>query len=160
MPEVILAIASNQDREKHIHFALTELETCYGTLAVSPTYESRAQAPSVTAFDYHNLVVSFHTTQTHNTLKSHCKTIEQHAGRTNTSITLDIDILLYGDDIVHPDILNCAYVLRPLAELLPEQLHPNERKSYALLWQQMQATQSKQSLQLTPINSALIKTKT
>ena len=56
---------------------------------------------------------------------------------------MDIDILLFGDEsgvscgieLPRPEITENAYVLQPLAELLPEALHPATGVSYGELWQ-------------------------
>jgi 2-amino-4-hydroxy-6-hydroxymethyldihydropteridine diphosphokinase len=60
-----------------------------------------------------------------------------------SSRQLDIDILTYGADtgiiegveLPRGEILENAFVLCPLAELAPEEVHPVEGRSYSELWQ-------------------------
>lgn len=52
-----------------------------------------------------------------------------------TSHGLDMDLLLFGDwvdeqaKVPRPDILTCAYVLQPLADLVPNLMHPTQAKT-------------------------------
>jgi len=56
--------------------------------------------------------------------------------------SLDIDLLLYGDlvvkqdklDLPRPEILEYAFVLRPLAEVAGDVPHPVISKTYSELW--------------------------
>jgi len=74
------------------------------------------------------------------------RAIEADHGRTRgekkfASRTLDIDILTYGDhvgvldgvELPRDEILKHAFVLRPLADIAPEVLHPILQKPYAQL---------------------------
>lgn len=63
--------------------------------------------------------------------------------------TLDLDILFYeaytSDDemltVPHPDMQNREFVLKPLAELCPYQMHPILQKSVGQLWEELQKKQ-------------------
>ena len=54
------------------------------------------------------------------------------SGRRNAPRTIDIDILLYGDEVVetpevtipHPRFASRAFVLTPLADIAPDAVHP------------------------------------
>jgi len=60
-----------------------------------------------------------------------------------SSRTLDVDILLYDDlyllspqlEIPREEILQAAYVLKPLADLAPGMFHPVKRQSMLDLWE-------------------------
>lgn len=72
--------------------------------------------------------------------------IERHGGRVRTAVrwaarTLDLDLLLYGDEVVrqprlvvpHPDLAVRRFVLAPLAELCPDRVVPGTGRSVAQL---------------------------
>ncbi len=76
-------------------------------------------------------------------MKAWCKNVERTNGRTDKGpVTLDIDLLSVGDlagvidgvSLPHEDILRRAFVLKPLAELLPRECHPVTGQRYAELW--------------------------
>ena len=57
--------------------------------------------------------------------------------------TLDIDLLTYGDQVIQDDdievprdeITRYAFVLRPLAEVAGEEIHPQTGLSYRAMWE-------------------------
>jgi 2-amino-4-hydroxy-6-hydroxymethyldihydropteridine diphosphokinase len=83
---------------------------------------------------YLNTVMEIVTTLASEALLRHLQAIELAAGRArpyrNAPRTLDIDILLFGDDVIrteqlhvpHPRMHERAFVLRPLAELQPQRV--------------------------------------
>ena len=75
----------------------------------------------------------------------HLEEIHDMAGRKRgassfVSRSLDIDLLLYGSEVIEArrvprdDILEYAFVLRPLAELAPDLLHPVTGLTMAEHW--------------------------
>ena len=81
--------------------------------------------------DYINAVVEISTTLEAHALLARLQAIENTAGRArpyrNAPRTLDLDILLYGDqtintptlEVPHPRMMQRAFVLVPLAEIAP-----------------------------------------
>ena len=81
--------------------------------------------------DYVNAVVEVVTRLSPQALLEQLQSIEQRAGRErsyrNAPRTLDLDVLLYGDQkihtatllVPHPRMMVRAFVLRPLAEVAP-----------------------------------------
>jgi 2-amino-4-hydroxy-6-hydroxymethyldihydropteridine diphosphokinase len=65
-----------------------------------------------------------------------------------SSRTLDIDLLTYGDLVTRgegyalprDEIESYSFVLCPLAEVAPQQLHPVSGKSFARMWSEFDAT--------------------
>lgn len=86
--------------------------------------------------DFINAVVQINTTLTPLTLLTKLQDIEHQAGRTrpyrNAPRILDIDILLIDQKIIdvptlqvpHPRMLERAFVLVPLLEIMPDSIHP------------------------------------
>ena len=144
MTQVYLGIGSNIDREASIRDGLKALELRYGKLQVSPVYESEAYG--FDGDDFLNLVVSFETNIKIDDIEKHLKEIEQQSGRSLSDSsfcarTLDIDLLLYGDlvcdkhELPRIDVVEYAFVLKPLFDIAPELIHPVEKKTIKELWQ-------------------------
>lgn len=145
MPRVYVSIGSNVEREKNIRAAVRALKERYRNVAVSSVYQSKAEG--FDGDDFYNLVATFTTDESLEVLRDALGGIEAAHGRTRNgprygARTLDIDILLYGNiirrdsgfDIPRREITQCTYVLLPLAELAPEENHPESGRSFADLW--------------------------
>ncbi len=146
MPQVWLSIGSNIDREKNIRGAVTSLREVFGELVLSSVYESKA-----VGFDgepFYNMVIGLGTDQPIRSLNSCFRKIEKKYGRVRggekfTSRTLDIDLLLYGDEAINEEgiviprseITQYAFVLRPLAEVAGQMRHPVDGRTYQELWE-------------------------
>lgn len=138
--QVIVSIGSNMDQEKNIDLALNLLNKTFGFLSISPIYKSPPQNNTY----YLNLIIQFHTNQNVTACYNALKMIEDTLGREHDTenVSIDLDLLIAGDHLFdtpfplpHPDILLCDYVLRPLADLLPQQRHPESQQTYQQHWQ-------------------------
>lgn len=130
-----LAIGSNLgDREAMLRLAVAGMPD---VVAVSPVYETDpVGGPEQGA--YLNAVVELDTERTPRQLLELCRSLEEEAERVRVERwgprTLDVDVLLVGDQIVHehdlevphPRMWERRFVLAPLADLAPE-LVPQER---------------------------------
>lgn len=145
MAYVYISIGSNVDRDQNIRSALDMLRTEFGELEQSRVYETAAVGFEGQAF--YNLVVGFETMQEPVSLVEILREIENDHGRVRqgkkfSDRTLDLDLLLYDDEIIdegklqipRDEILKYAFVLGPLAEIAGDKLHPVERQSYQVLW--------------------------
>ncbi len=152
MTRAFLGLGSNIDPDANIRLGLEEIGRRIGRPAVSPVY--KAPALGFDSADFLNLVVSVDTALSAEALLEAIEAIHDVAGRerdTGTkwvARTLDIDLLLYGD-LVAPepplrvprgDILDYAFVLRPLAELDPDGVHPVTGRTFAEHWAEFDAT--------------------
>ena len=162
MARVYVAVGSNIDPETNVRSALRALRAAYGPLAVSTVYESPAQG--FVGDDFYNLVVGFDSAQPPAAVHAHLTRIETAHGRVRYdrglhSRTLDLDLLAYGDLIVRtptltlprPEIEQYAFVLRPLAEIAPEQKHPQTGLTYREMWTRFDgARQPLRAVELQP----------
>ena len=111
---------------------------------------------------FYNMVVGFQTEQNLEQLSKTLRDIEFRFGRELNAKkfsprTLDLDILLYGDliqtepvQLPRDEITFNAFVLWPLAEIAPQQVHPVLKETYQSLWQKFDKTT--QQLKIIPFN--------
>lgn len=150
METVYLSLGSNIEPRRNISIAIQELRRYFGQLQLSPVYESNAIGFSGAPFI--NLVVSFTTNLSPDYIQKLIHHLENSQGRIRngerfTARTLDIDLILYGSLInstppilPRDDILRYAFVLRPLADIAPDVIHPLLGISYRELWKSFDAT--------------------
>lgn len=145
MTTAYLGIGSNIDASRHIPAGMQALSETFAEVAFSPVYQS--PPVGLEGDDFLNLVARVETDLAPLDLDAALHAIEDRQGRDRSqprwsSRTLDIDILLYGDlwllgpklEIPRKEILTAAHVLKPLADLAPDLVHPVERKSIRELW--------------------------
>lgn len=143
---VALGVGSNLDAENNLSSALDELLLRFHDLALSSVFRSKAKDGA--APDYLNMVVAVETDMALPELGKFIKKIEDKHRRDRSTlkperVTLDIDLLTYGDKagnfdgivVPHPEILTAAYVLWPLSQVAGKKKHPALKQSYAELWQ-------------------------
>jgi 2-amino-4-hydroxy-6-hydroxymethyldihydropteridine diphosphokinase len=149
--QVFLGLGSNLEREKNIRAGLLALKNVFGDLKLSHVYES--ESVGFKGSNFYNLVVSLQTDLSIAELSETLKKIEDNNGRVRTGPkysprTLDIDILTFGDfvgveagvELPRAEITENAFVLLPLSELAPNELHPCLNKSYSELWKSYDKT--------------------
>ena len=152
MTHVVLSLGSNIDREKNIRFALAQIKNQFGALEISPVYETSSVGFEGPAF--FNLVVGLQTDHPIDHIITLLRVIEADAGRVRgpksfDSRLLDIDVILYGDsnlrdqgyNIPRDEIEKYAYVLKPLADLYPDLLHPLVGCSIQTMWNKFELKQ-------------------
>jgi 2-amino-4-hydroxy-6-hydroxymethyldihydropteridine diphosphokinase len=145
MARVYLGIGSNIERERYLVAGLDALSVLCGELELSSVYDCAA-----IGFDgrpFLNMVVGLDTDAGVGALARDLRRIELEHGRDPDAVRysprqLDIDLLTYDDLagqvdgilLPRPEILENAFVLRPLAELAPAARHPLTGRSYAVHW--------------------------
>ncbi|SRR5258706_9703287 len=150
MVKVYLSLGSNLEPERNLAAALRELQHRFGVLTISPTY--RSSAVGFDGPDFLNLAVGLETELEPPALDLWLHALEDRHGRRRdvprfSSRTLDADIVLYDDRIVRgpgnlelprPDLRH-AFVLKPVADIAPELVHPLLGKTMAQLWREFPA---------------------
>jgi len=145
---VYVGLGSNVDRENRLRQAVAALREDFGELELSPVYDSAAVG--FEGYDFLNLVAGFETELEVEPVVARFHEIENQLGRDRSlqkfaSRSIDLDILAFGDLVLdlpgiripRPEILENAFVLRPLQDLVPDDLHPEVGQSYADLWRRM-----------------------
>lgn len=140
---ILLGLGSNVERETHLTAGLEALAQFLQNIRCSPVFES--QPVGIKSGPFFNLVVLAETDLPLHELDRRLKCIEADNGRyapNRKGLPLDIDVLTYGDlvgdfdGLILPraEILKNAFVLWPLAMLVPKHVHPGVQTSYAALW--------------------------
>lgn len=150
-----LGIGSNIDAQKHIPKVLLELSNLFTKITLSSIYQS-APIGTVKGDDFFNLVVGFDSELNAVELVSLFKQLEisherkQHPA--SKGHTLDLDLLLYGHEIIadlkipRSDIERYAFVLAPLAEIAPNLSHPVLKVTIQTLWNSFDKTHVAQQI--------------
>ncbi len=129
---VYLGVGSNLEPRRHVLAALAGLAGIVAVDGVAPCWWSaplgRPEQPR-----YLNTVFTGLTTLSPGDLRDRLRDLEARLGRRRSadryaSRTLDLDIVLYGDQVIaqgslcipDPDLRTRAFVARPLAALAPE----------------------------------------
>ena len=145
MPVLSLSIGSNINPAANVRAAVAELRQAFPDLRYSTVYES--EAVGFSGDNFLNLVAVTDTDMPLPEVVEYLKGLEDSLGRDRDSPrfagrTMDLDILTYGDsdgaeaglELPRPEVTENAYVLRPLAELLPDKVHPPSGRTYGELW--------------------------
>ncbi len=150
MAAVYLGIGSNIDPEENLHLGIAELRHRYGEIELSAVYRSRAVG--FDGDDFLNLVARFESDDSPLSICEEVEVIHNLSGRDRSggkweARTLDIDLLLYNELVVdeppvrvpRDDILKYSFVLRPMAELAPDLVHPVTGRTMLEHWQDFDA---------------------
>ena len=158
MPTVYISIGSNVNPEQHIRSCLRALVLEFDHLELSPIYQNPAEG--FDGDDFLNLVASFETKDSAPAVARKLSLLENLLGRLRAGEkfgprTLDIDILLYGDEVIkfgkysfpRKELVKYPFMLKPLVDIAPTLKHPVSHKSFLSLWENL----SKKKHTLTPV---------
>lgn len=137
MPEVaLISIGSNIDPENNLPLAARRLKELGSIIGFSNVYQNPAVGPTPQP-DFLNAVAMIETDMSVDKIRNILRGIEADLGRLRTDDKfaprpIDLDLCLLGDQIVEtpelrlpdPDILTCAHLAVPMAELIPNYLFP------------------------------------
>jgi 2-amino-4-hydroxy-6-hydroxymethyldihydropteridine diphosphokinase len=155
MQKVYISVGSNISPESNIRASMGDLGKLFGALEVSPVYRSKAQG--FEGDDFLNLAVSGKTSLGPTEVVAALKELEEKFGRDHQAArfsarTLDLDLLLYGNEVVseggldipRPELEEYAHVLVPLVDLAPEQRHPLSGRLLTEMYRDLQQRAPKQ----------------
>lgn len=143
METIVLLLGSNMgNKAQNLKDAIQLIEKNISKIVQkSSVYETEPWGNS-NQDSFYNQAVLLHSSIAPNELLQKCQTIELQLGRDRekeqkwSSRTIDIDILIYGNQIIntpnlkvpHPELPNRNFALIPLMELMPEFEHPELKK--------------------------------
>ena len=166
MASLYLSIGSNIEPEAHFQQCATALQQAFSYTVWSPVY--RSTAVGMDADDFLNAVVSAQTNLSIELTVEQLKKIEIEHGRVRSenkfsSRTLDVDLLLYNEVVLdtefitlpRPELTTEAYVLKPLADLIPNGVHPILNKTYDTLLSNLEQIQPECLSDLTTVSLQL-----
>lgn len=141
---VVIALGSNLgDRRAHLRYAAERLSAILTGVRVSALIESEPVDVREPQPPYLNGVVVGETTRSPRDLLAALLEIELERGRERHSYhsarTLDLDLILYGQSIIHepgldvphPRFRERPFVLEPLKEIAPELVDPETGRRIA-----------------------------
>jgi 2-amino-4-hydroxy-6-hydroxymethyldihydropteridine diphosphokinase len=155
LTRVYLSLGSNLgDREAHLQRAIGQLAGLGSITKGSSCYETEPVEFTAQP-EFLNYVVEMETALTPQQLLAGILAIECDMGRNRAEQlpkgprTIDIDILLFGDTVVHspeltvphPAMHERRFVLEPLAEIAPDVRHPLLHCTVRELWKRLPAGQ-------------------
>ncbi|CDT85090.1 7, 8-dihydro-6-hydroxymethylpterin-pyrophosphokinase [Vibrio coralliirubri] len=145
MATVYVSIGSNINREHHVTKSLKALNNHFAPLHISNFYD--CEPVGFEGDNFLNLVVGFECDLSIAELAKVLHQIELENDRKRetkeyASRTIDIDILLYGNEVGTIDgvelprgeITEYAFVLRPLVDVAAQERHPTLDISFQHLW--------------------------
>ena len=135
MTTIYISLGSNIERDRHIRAGLDALHAEFGELRVSRVFES--EAVGFNGRPFYNLVAAAETDLPLTTVCQRLRAMEFAHGREPDAKkfaprTLDLDLLLYGDQVInherlivpHYGMKEREFVLLPLAEIAPALVLP------------------------------------
>ena len=154
MSKAFIGIGSNLgNRVEHCDNAINLLKTSgISVLKRSAMIETKPWGVTDQP-EFMNMVIEIETDLAPDALLALLKKIERAVGRTDTvrwgPRVIDLDILLYGDSVLktsqleipHPRISEREFVLRPLAEIAPDTIHPVLGRSIKTLLKEVVGSQ-------------------
>lgn len=147
MTQALVSIGSNMNHPQlQIETAFARLKEHFDHVLMSSLYLTEPVG-GIPQDDYINAAIQIETQQSAQELLLILMTLEEQAHRNRANQTpngprnLDLDIILFGDEIVsgsdltipHPRYRERRFVLEPLCEIAPEAIDPQSQQSISRL---------------------------
>ncbi len=147
MSTVYLSLGSNLEPADNLRKAVAALRERFGEVLLSPLY--RTAAVGFDGPDFLNAAARIHTDLDPEPLNDWLHALEARQGRRRdgprfSSRPLDIDIVLYDERVMtgpghlelpRRELVEQAFVLKPMADIAPDLVHPVAHRTLAQLWQ-------------------------
>lgn len=117
--EVIVALGSNNEAENHLAEARLQMEKEFGSVRMTRPMQTKAIGLADSP-DFLNALITFRTKRTLTDLNAVLKQIERRCGRTrkqNNVVAIDLDVLLYDKQRLHPSDWERPYIKILMQEL-------------------------------------------
>lgn len=140
MAKVYIGLGTNLgDKEMNLRNAISLIKKRMGEVLSSSAFYSTAPWGFTSDHSFLNAVVCIETLLSPRELLAQTQTVEKEMGRVRKSTgraysdrVIDIDLLIYDElilkeddlQIPHPLMTERSFVMKPLAEIAPELLHP------------------------------------
>jgi 2-amino-4-hydroxy-6-hydroxymethyldihydropteridine diphosphokinase len=140
----ILLLGSNIEREKNIRLALDFLRQHTCVLRQSGIWETEAIGSD--GPNFLNVALEIATDLDAASIKSEpIHTIEQQLGRVRTGDknaprTIDVDLIVYNDQVLDDGLWTKSFVAQPVSELIPTLTHPDNGKSLGEIAAQLKSS--------------------
>jgi 2-amino-4-hydroxy-6-hydroxymethyldihydropteridine diphosphokinase len=147
--DIYVGAGSNIDPVENLRSACREIEAVFGDLELSSVYQTTPVG--MQGDDFLNMVIRFSTNLSVDDVAASIEKIQVLAGRAPggakfVSRTLDLDMLLYGDQVIDSptvtvprgDVIQYGFVLQPMLELAPDLMHPLTGLTIAEHWAQFE----------------------
>lgn len=164
--DIYISLGSNIEPHRHLRSAAQALALQFDQISFSPVY--RSPAIGMQGDEFLNAVAMAQTRLAESAIVEMLKNIEDRHGRDRgkpkfSSRTLDLDLLLYAPHKpcntspppAHPEISQQAYVVKPLADIAPNLIHPPSQLTIEQLCQRMQRDKPKDFQQLYRVDDSL-----
>ena len=149
MATVFLGLGSNINAEQNLRLAVRELRRRFKVLELSPVY--RSSPVGFEGPDFLNLVAMVETDRVPASVNAVIDEIHNLAERERgddrySSRPLDVDLLLVDQlclaegpmELPRKDVLQYGFVLRPLADIAPDLVHPKTGRTIGEHWQEFE----------------------
>ncbi len=150
---LILSLGSNLgEREQRIHSTLKRIEERIGKIISLSTFYHTAPVGFESSHQFVNCVCEVSSKLDIYSIFAITQMIEKEMGRVEKSVdgryadrVIDIDLIMAGDLVIdtqeltlpHPRFHQRDFVLRPLCEIAPDQVHPLLGKSIRQLFEEL-----------------------
>ena len=137
---IFVLMGSNIDPIENMRKGAALLQERFDVQAASMTWETPPVGTS--GEDFYNAAFRLFTLKTLDEVKTQLREIETSLKRVRTEDkyaprTMDLDIIIFDQQVVEPSLWTLAFIAIPMAELIPEIRHPDTAETLGQLAQRL-----------------------